>query len=59
MNRLGKQDTNRTCLKASEKVRLIVLQRMDFIRFYHLRSYDRINAPLSRSILHLPLTKCR
>ena len=21
--------------------------RMDYIRFYHLRSYDRINAPLS------------
>jgi len=31
---------------------------MDYIRFYHLRSYDRINAPLSTTCHYLISLDC-
>lgn len=52
MRRFVKLVTNRTsnvlCAYATLMLRLSTL-RMDYIRFYHLRAYDRINAPLGES----------
>jgi phospholipase D1/2 len=32
-------------LKVFHQANLLAFSRMDYIRFYHLRAYDRINAP--------------
>jgi len=41
------------CAISARSCGLIITARMDYIRFFHLRSYDRINAPQCESALEL------
>jgi hypothetical protein len=47
------QGSNRKCLQSPticHSIRWASI-RMEYIRFYHLRVYDRINAPMSEYVL--------